>query len=257
LNNFISYVVPTYHDEDAFAGTISSLASQVMPGDEVLIVDSSSFFYVEKILNNFIWPCSIVKIWAPPQGVYAAQNLGILRASRVWIQILNSGDKLLPSGRRVVGEILVSSSPHIKMHIFSQKVSSKNFDLGYVFTPTSKGVWPHQSIIASRSLYRNIGTYSLGYQLASDQIYFARARKLYAYELYRYPLTDYDDGGISSKVNLKACHEIYALNLALGRRKFLSVIKGYVFPYARFFLEFALGKENAMRIKIFLNKNYR
>jgi glycosyltransferase involved in cell wall biosynthesis len=256
LKNFISYVVPTYNDEDAFLGTISSLVNQVISGDEIVIVDSSSSCYVEKILNIFIWPCELVKIWAPPQGVYVAQNLGILRASREWIQILNSGDRLLPNGRCVVGEILDSSSSNVQMHVFSQQVSSKNFELEYVFTPTPNGIWPHQSIIASQYLYKNLGTYSLDYKLASDQIYFSRAREIYAYKLYDYPLTDYDDGGISSRVNLKACHEIYALNLALSQRFFLSALKGYVFPYVRFFLEHIFGKRMTMKIKVFLNKNY-
>jgi glycosyltransferase involved in cell wall biosynthesis len=256
MENYISYVVPTYDDENAFIETISSLASEVKLGDEILIVDSSSNCYVEKILNKFIWASSIVKIWAPPQGVYAAQNLGIMSSSKNWIQVLNSGDKLLPGGRKVVGEIIDSSCQKIQIHIFSQKVSSKTFDCSYVFTPTSNGVWPHQSIIASQLLYRNFGTYSLDYKLASDQIYFSKARKLYTHKVYEFALTDYDDGGISSRVNLKACHEVYALNLALGRRKISSAIKGYIFPYIRYFFETIFGKKITMKIKVAFNKNY-
>lgn len=256
MKNFISYVVPTFNDEDAFLRTIASLAEQVLLGDEILIIDSSPNSYIDKVLNSFIWPCSLVRIWIEPQGVYAAQNIGILKASRKWIQILNSGDKVLPGGRNFVQKILTSSSPDVQMHIFSQKVSSKNFDLGYVFTPTANGIWPHQSIIASQLLYRNLGIYSLHYKLAADQIYFSKARKIYAFILYEFPLTDYDDGGISSRVNLKACHEVYALNLALGCGIFLSTLKGYVLPTIRFLLEYLLGKQITMKIKIALNKNY-
>lgn len=90
----ISVVIPCYNAERYIAAAIRSVLSQEWPDLEVIVVDDGSKdASCELVRREFP---QVVLVQQPNQGVAAARNLGIEKASGQWIALLDADDYWLP-----------------------------------------------------------------------------------------------------------------------------------------------------------------
>lgn len=251
----LSVITPCYNDFDNFESTLTSLRGELRQSDELVVVDSSTDRERARIVIERARFLGFVRyVWIPPSGVYGAQNRGLSEATGTWIQIINSGDQLLPYARRVIDEAL-AASPDIEIHVFAQQARGNEGET-YVFSPTGQSVWPHQSIVVARHVYDALGPYPERFRYAADQIFFAEARKRRRWAIHPFRLTEYLLGGFSASVNFTHSREIYILRRLLGRGRFRSFNAAFVLPPARRLLEIFIGVNSTTRFKAKLFRHY-
>lgn len=256
LKNELSVITPCFNDFLRFSETLASLRGELRVGDELVVVDSSGD---KKKASNLILKaglsCNVTQLWVPPEGVYRALNAGVLAAKKDWIQIINSGDGMMPGARDELTKTL-DGSPKVLIHVFSQKAVGAKFS-GYIFKPGPKSIWPHQSIVMARSLHDKLGLYDVKMKLASDQIFFAKARRLVAWKIHSPVLTFYDLNGLSSAVSLAASREAYILWRSLGCGRTVSLLKACLMPFMRQILMLVLGPGGVSIVKRLLFSHYK
>lgn len=251
----LAIIIPCYNDYNALIVTLESLKNNLIDVDEVIVVDSSpSNDEIKSILKGEV-DLNIQYRWTPPSGVYAAQNIGVKMSSSDWIQILGCGDLLMQDARGLIDRA-ISSSPEAKIHVFRQFTGLDGRPIN-ILIPSDCGVWPHQSIVVSSDVYDEMGEYNETLKLVSDQLFFAKARKIFNWKIHDQVLTYYDLDGISSRVSLSQSREVYLKWRALGRGRFNSFFRAVVSPWSRLLLEAVLGKRTVARLKKFIKpKSY-
>lgn len=90
----ISVVVPAYNAGQHLAETVESLLAQRYPVRDIIVVDDGSTDDTAAILARYHG--RITAITTPNQGVQAARNLGIARASGEWIALSDADDLWAP-----------------------------------------------------------------------------------------------------------------------------------------------------------------
>jgi glycosyltransferase involved in cell wall biosynthesis len=249
-------VTPCFNDFAAFEGTLASLRGELCGGDELVVVDSSiDREIVPRLVAAAGLQCAVRTHWQPPRGVYAALNAGIEKARLSWIQIINSGDGLLPGARAQIARVL-RDAPEVAIHVFRQQAEGDTVE-PYVFTPNARSVWPHQSIILARRVHESLGLYDTRCRLTADQLFFAHARREFTYQFHQFVLTRYDVQGMSSVVSRAASRELYGMWRALGRGRLDSCIRAWVKPALRGLAQQVLGQGNTHALKRALFSHYR
>lgn len=252
----ISVITACYNDFPAFTVTLDSLKSELMECDELVVVDSSLISEnMRNILANEKLHFHVKYIWVNPTGVYPAQNAGIRKSTRAWLQVVNSGDMLLSGGRLLISEA-IREHPGTSIHVFSQQSGFKGVATT-LFTPSHSSVWPHQSIIAAREVYDYLGFYNERYKIVADQIFFSHARKLFRWRIHKNALTYYDLAGVSSTISCSKSQEFYAMWRTLGISQIVSIIRAYLIPWFRTVLQYVFGVEIIGRIKRKLFSHYK
>jgi glycosyltransferase involved in cell wall biosynthesis len=245
----LSVIVPCYNDYEAFNSTLRSLANELLPLDQIVVVDSSDDTReIENIIKRYDHlDFEIRKIWIEPAGVYSAFNAGLQNSSREFIQIVNSGDLYLPGARtEIFRATSKEDSGHV--HVFSQ-IAILAGAKDYLFTPTLSGVWPTQSVIMREIVHREMGLFNENYKIISDQIYYLNVRKSYFCRTYNQPITTYDLDGISSKVNFRNLLEFYEMWRIFGRSRIISFANAFLKPILRSITSFLFGKSFVIVVK--------
>lgn len=90
-DNFsVSVIIPTYNRSAFLRSALESVTSQSYPIKEILVIDDGSTDQtVENLTPNFK---SVIFIRQENQGVSAARNTGIKKATGEWIALLDSDD---------------------------------------------------------------------------------------------------------------------------------------------------------------------
>jgi glycosyltransferase involved in cell wall biosynthesis len=90
-DNFsVSVIIPTYNRSAFLKSALESVTSQSYPIKEILVIDDGSTDQtVENLTPNFK---SVIFIRQENQGVSAARNTGIKKATGEWIALLDSDD---------------------------------------------------------------------------------------------------------------------------------------------------------------------
>ena len=238
-----------------YLATLGSLRDELTEQDELVIVDSSQDRNrALGLLQEAGLKCHFRHVWTAPEGVYPAFNIGLRLATSPWVQIINSGDLLLAGGREQI-RAAVQADPRAEIHVFALRAGDPQ-GANTVFRPSPEGIWPFQSIIAAATVFGKLGFYDESLRIASDQIYFARARTECPWRFHDFVLTQYDLFGISSRVSLKISRELYLMWRALGRTPLTSFLKGYAFPFLRLVTEKTLGVGLTNRLKFALLPRY-
>jgi glycosyltransferase involved in cell wall biosynthesis len=250
----LSIILPVYNDYDNFSATLDSLEFELKKNDEVIVIDSSTDKYFVKncLKKKFLFETKYC--WSFPEGVYSAQNKGIGISTNDWVIIINSGD-LIELGIRKVIDSSIVKYPEIKMHVFAQLSKYESQTL-YKFIPKRSGIWPHQSIVCSKDVYKELGCYNLQYKLISDQIFFLEARKIYKYAMYSNVLSSYDLQGLSSIISFDSSREGYILNRYLGYNPFMSFFKSYIMSLIKLVLIFIIGERKMHKLKSVVSRKY-
>jgi hypothetical protein len=252
----LSIIIPCCDDFENFKYTLSSLKNELLLEDEIIIIDSSdNTDEISSILNTMVYKCPVKYFWTPKSGVYDAQNRGIDESGKKWIQIINSGDSLCAGGRQVIMDNIIKY-PDIEMHVYGG-ISRIVNELDHFFSPTSRSLWPHQSIIVAKHVYDELGHYQLKYRYIADQIFFAKARYRFTYQIYSINLTEYLLGGMSSSVKMENLQEIYILHRAMKRNILFSYCRAYILPLTRKIMESILGVKVTSYIKSIIFPHYK
>lgn len=252
--NSISVITPVFNDFDEFFSTFESIKNQLEDGDELIIIDSSSDKnFIKDFCNSRKVKFKIQYFWYEPDGVYSAMNKGLLKCNNAFIQVLNSGDRYLPSARKLIS-IHLDTNPHIEIFIFDQ-LSGYDGEMSYRFSPTKSSLWPHQSSLVHYNIYQKLGFYNEAFDIISDQAFFSQARKVSKYIIINEPLTYYDLNGVSSVASFRNIRETYILwrmmnkNIIFCLAKSISLIlKGIIQAF--------IGTKNMAKIRNFIFSHY-
>ena len=251
----LTVITPCFNDFKMFQATLDSLRDELDQCDELVVVDSSQDKNRARILlEKGGLKCQYRYVWTVPRGVYPAFNEGLRQSTSPWIQIINSGDLLLPGGRDQIRKA-IQADHHAQIHVFALRAGDPK-GANTVFRPSPHGIWPFQSIIASRAVFENLGFYDEELKVASDQIFFAFARRECTWRFHEFVLTQYDLFGISSRVSLKISGELYQMWRALGRNPLISFVKAYTLPFVRLAAEKAFGAGLINRAKFAILPRY-
>lgn len=203
----ISIITINFNNLEGLVFTVESVLSQNNINFEYIIIDGGSndgsYEYLYSNKNNFEYWVSETDL-----GVYDAMNKGIAKAKGEYLIFLNSGDSFANS------DSLESCFKFIKNHP-AQDIYYGNIIVSYK-DPTKSG-WMkkmpetltldffkrttinHQASLIKRSLFHEIGFYSLKYNLAADYFFylscFLRNRKFKHMDFF---MIDYNNDGMSS-----------------------------------------------------------
>ncbi|MBM4340561.1 MAG: glycosyltransferase family 2 protein [Deltaproteobacteria bacterium] len=90
-----SIIIPTYNRAKYVEKAIGSVMGQMLPGDELIVVDDGSEDETPRILGNF--GDRITVIQGNRRGFGKARNLGIERASNELVAFLDDDDIWFPN----------------------------------------------------------------------------------------------------------------------------------------------------------------
>jgi hypothetical protein len=220
----------------------------------LIVIDSSEdTSSVKNFLKKNNFNFKVLYFWMSPCGIYPAMNRGIVKSSNTYIQIINSGDLLLSSSRKIISHEL-EANPNVNIFIFDQ-LSGYGDGPSIQFSPTNNSLWPHQSIIVKKKVHDELGLYSEKFELISDQIFFIEAKMLFSFKIINKSLTYYDLTGASSKLNRKMLVETFILWRKFGKSITYSMLKSTSLIFKVVLLKF-FGRNAIIYIRTFIFSHY-
>jgi len=179
----VSVITVVFNGAATLEDTIRSVLEQAYDNIEHIIIDGGSTDATVAILQKYD---NSINYWVSEKdsGIYDAMNKGIQIASGEYICILNSDDffeyssaitdvvnqfKSYPESSLVFGDVVFVEPSNIKETI--RYYNSRKFQpwkLRFGWMP------PHTASFIKRSVYNQIGNYSLNYTIASDYEFFIR-----------------------------------------------------------------------------------
>ena len=203
-NPQISIISIVYNDVKKIEATIQSVISQSYSNIDYIIIDGGSNDGTVEIIKKYQ---KEITYWSSEkdEGISDAFNRGLQHAQG-HILMLNSGDtfideKCLEEASKalteplVVFEVLNSLGKRVGINALSnylQKLARL----------------PHQGTFVHKSIYEDIGLYSLGFKIRMDYEFFARVVQKYQPVFVNKILVNFESSGISSSLNYRQKFEI-------------------------------------------------
>ncbi len=211
----VSFIVPTMNNHGELERTIKSLSNALKCGCQVVVVDSGESPLSEPLLCEWLVDAKhVVIIHSQPRGIYSAINEGITAATGEWLVVMTAGDGLLPDAENI---ILSSLSDKNKILVFEQQVRDSQCIPVYNFKPTDTSLWPTQSVVINRSVYKTLGSYDPAFSCISDQRFFWQARGEFHFEIIPNAVSYFCLGGLSSTVSVGLLLENFYLHRYRGK----------------------------------------
>ncbi len=180
----ISIITVCFNSEKTIRCTIESVLSQDYPDIEYIIIDGSSGDGTMDIVREYEGRIDIV-LSEPDLGIYDAMNKGVRSASGHVIGILNSDDFFeYPSVISDVVSHFKSNSTSSLIFgdvVFVEPLDTRNIVRFYNSSKFKSWMlkfgWmpPHPASFFKRSVYEQVGGFSLDYKIAADYELFVRA----------------------------------------------------------------------------------
>jgi len=98
-DNTVSVIIPTFNRADLVSDAIDSVLHQIVPPDDIIVVDDGSTDNTLQKLDNYRAKISIIT--QENKGVAAARNRGIQAAAGEWLTFLDSDDLWVPQKLQV------------------------------------------------------------------------------------------------------------------------------------------------------------
>lgn len=173
----ITVVTVVFNDVQHIEETILSVVNQTYPNIEYIIIDGGSTDGTVDIIKKYE---ERIAYWVsePDKGIYDAMNKGIQKAMGEWINFMNAGDvyaandvlvQLMQcehSEARILRGNIIRVYPHMKVK--SVGVTTNTPNMMDMFNNT----FHHQACLIQKSLFEEVGFYSLQYRLCSDWKFF-------------------------------------------------------------------------------------
>ena len=204
----VSIITAVFNGGDSIADTLNSVAQQDYPAIEHIVVDGGSTdSTLARIHENNERVAAVVS--EPDRGVYDAFNKGLRKVSGEVVAFLNCGDTYV--SRSVVSHMVQELSHHGTQAVFGDLTivdpengarTIRNYS-SRSFTPRrmAMGLMPaHPTLFLLREVYRNVGEYDAGFQIAGDFEFCLRvfARRNTPYRYVQEPLVRMPRGGLSN-----------------------------------------------------------
>ena len=182
-DNFsVSVIIPTYNRSAFLKSALESVNSQSYPIKEILVIDDGSTDQtVENLTPNFK---SVIFIRQENQGVSAARNTGIKKATGEWIALLDSDD-LWTVGKIEKQIAHLRQNPKIKAcHSGEEWVrNGKRVNIPTRLNKSNDGLFSRSldrciicpsSILIHRSVFKKIGIFDEDLPLCEDYDFWIR-----------------------------------------------------------------------------------
>ena len=183
----LSIITINYNNAEGLRKTLASVAVQTYRDIEHVIVDAASADGSVDIIKEYAEKADYPVSWSSKhdKGVYNGMNVGILRATGDYIQILNSGDILAAPD---VTERMVAALPE-GVSIFygnmlksydGKKIINRDTCGSGMYTPESflyfyNGTLNHDCAYIRRDLFDKYGLYNEDMKICSDWEWYVKA----------------------------------------------------------------------------------
>lgn len=179
----VSIITICFNSDKTIQDTIESVLAQDYQNIEYILVDGNSNDKTLDIIRKYEDHIDVV-VSEPDKGIYDAMNKGIRLATGDVVGILNSDDFFEstqvikevvekftsnPNSNLVFGNVLIVDPLNTKRIIrFYNSYKFRVWKLRFGWMP------PHPASFIKRSLYDQVGNYSLDYKIAADYELFVR-----------------------------------------------------------------------------------
>lgn len=172
----VSIITPVYNGEKTIEDCIKSINMQDYDNIEHIIVDGNSTDATMEIVNRY----AIDNISEPDAGIYDAFNKGIYKASGDIIHILNSDDMY------ATASIVSDMAEHMLTnnldlgHGYAEQINENGVTIKRIGKNISKSELlskmrvSHPSTFIRNHVYKQFGTYSVGFRIAADHDFLLR-----------------------------------------------------------------------------------
>ncbi|MEL6813039.1 MAG: glycosyltransferase family 2 protein [Bacteroidota bacterium] len=198
----LSIITINYNDAEGLEKTMDSVFGQTFRDYEYIIIDGGS---KDTSVQQIEAHAPKITHWVSEKddGVFHAQNKGIMASTGEYLLFLNSGDVLdhanalteFISHQDFQGDIIYGDYRFED----GEKVYADELT-PYYFVKTSL---PHQSTLFRRTVFDTMGLYDEKYKIAADRAFFIKcfmSGKI-SFQHIKYPLTLFDLSGLSNDPN--------------------------------------------------------
>lgn len=185
----ISVIISTYNSENTLKDTLDSLLLQTNKNFECIFIDGKSIDHTNRIINEYkiefeSLNIPVVHISESDSGIYDAWNKGLNLASRKYVFFLNSDDWIENNTIEIFHSyfnkfsdldcfIGLRKSIDINGNNYKLKSNSPNFFITYRY----KMPFNFTSLLAKRTLYRELNGFNAEFKLSGDYDFISRAIK--------------------------------------------------------------------------------
>lgn len=262
-----SIITINRNNAEGLRKTMQSILSQDFSNYEYIIIDGASTDGSVDVIREFLAVpeyAEKISYWVsePDTGIYNAMNKGIRHAKGEFVNMMNSGDTMLPEvlgrvakiAREHKGEVLYGAVSCIKENIVQKVIGHDVSFIPYI-------TLPHQACFFSISFHYDYGLYDENYKIASDYDFIS---KLYVnrekFFFLNLIVCNYDFSGISNTMSEVLIDENEKIRLKYG---FKVQNKKNIFYFIKMIVKFIMPGGIWMSIKTvknainsYLNKKY-
>lgn len=237
-NVLISIITVCYNSEKTIEKTIESILNQNFQNFEYIIIDGKSTdatigiieFYKQKFIDKNI---SLTIVSEVDNGIYDAMNKGVKLAKGNLIGILNSDDWYESNILLNVYDIFVKTNSyfiHGNMNLYSvDREFIKTLEPKNNYTAIRKMPFFHPTAFVHKTIYNQLGYYSLKYKICSDYDFILRVIKNnFKITYLNIAITNFTKGGISTTQIKQSLQESDFIRVNNGYNKIVSKFFYYI-----------------------------
>ncbi len=201
----LSVITINYNNKKGLERTILSVITQTAKSIEFIVIDGGSTDGSKELIDAYASKINYF-VSEKDNGIYDAQNKGILKANGDYLLFLNSGDtfydtevvaSFLEVQKTNKAEILYGNTNLISLKEKDRMLRPPaKLDLYFLFRSTIN----HQASFIKRALFNEFGMYDTKYKICSDFDFFLKVflRKPEAFFYFDRVVCNYDNDGASS-----------------------------------------------------------
>ena len=201
----ISIITINYNNAEGLRKTIDSVVSQSFQDFEFIVIDGSSTDNSVDVIKKY----SRINEWVSEKdnGIYDAQNKGVLKAKGNYMLFLNSGDSLVSSYvLQKISSVFSGGKSFYYGNLILDKGKSKEnhlapseIDIDFMLNST---FW-HPCVFIKSNLFKQFGLYNTSFKIVGDYEFFIRCllKPNITTEYINEFITEFDGNGISNDTN--------------------------------------------------------
>lgn len=182
----LSIITINRNDRDGLGRTLESVMGEMSLGPdelEYIVIDGASADGSAELVESYASRTDMrhgIAFWVSEQddGIYAAMNKGLERASGRLVCMMNSGDVLLPHALAGLADLHRKDPGAVLYGAFSvMKDGAFDWVQGFTATELPNKMIPHNASFVPLALYRKYGPYDTSFRICADYDLFLRMYK--------------------------------------------------------------------------------